>query len=99
MVGTLGSFLIGKIVSQLFRITRCVDCDAKITIGRAGTSIIKLILPEQIYGAFSVTRKKSPKIYKSYPKMISLEKFRFWHIYILPKNVRDLGKIDCCQRL
>ena len=42
----------------------------------------------------SVTRRKSPNIYKSCPKMISLEK---WYILIhlqkLPKNVGYLGKI------
>ena len=42
----------------------------------------------------SVTRKKSPNVYKSWPKMISLEK---WEILTpfqkLPKNVGDLGKI------
>ena len=33
----------------------------------------------------SVTRKKLPNVYKTCPKMISLEKF--------PKNVRDLDKL------
>ena len=35
----------------------------------------------------SVTSKKSPNVYKSFPKMIFLEKFK------LPKNVGDLGKL------
>ena len=42
----------------------------------------------------SVTRKNLPKVYKSYTKMISLEK---WYILTplqkLPKNVGDLGKL------
>ena len=42
----------------------------------------------------SVTRKKSPSVYKSCPKMISLEK---WTILTplqkLPKNVGNLGKL------
>ena len=42
----------------------------------------------------SVTRKKSPKIYKSCPKMISLENERFLTpLQKLPKNVWDLGKL------
>ena len=42
----------------------------------------------------SVTRKKSPKIYKSCPKMISLENDRFLTpLRKLPKNVWDLGKL------
>ena len=42
----------------------------------------------------SVTRNKSPNVYKSCPKNISLEK---WYILTplqkLPKNVEDLGKL------
>ena len=41
-----------------------------------------------------VTRKKLPNVYKSSPKMISLEK---WYILTpfqkLPNNVGDLGKL------
>ena len=48
----------------------------------------------------SVTRKKSPNIYKSCPKMISLEK---WYILTplqkLPKNLGRFGQINCCQWL
>ena len=48
----------------------------------------------------SVTRKKLPNVYKSCPKMISQQN---WSISTplqkLPMNVRDLGKINCCQRL
>ena len=44
-------------------------------------------------------QKKSPNVYKSCPKMISLEK---WYILTptqkLPKNVR-FGQINYCQRL
>ena len=41
-----------------------------------------------------VTRKKSPNVYKSWPKLISLEKDRFLtHLQKLPKNVGDLGKL------
>ena len=42
----------------------------------------------------SVTRKKSPNVYKSCPKMISLKKMiDFDRFKKLPKNVGDLGKI------
>ena len=42
----------------------------------------------------SVTRKKSPKVYNSYPKMISLEKLKILTpLQKLPKNVGDLGKL------
>ena len=42
----------------------------------------------------SVTRKKSPNVYKSCPKIISLEKrIILTHLQKLPKNVRDLGKL------
>ena len=48
----------------------------------------------------SVTSKKSPNVYKSYPKIISLEK---WMILTplqkLPKNVGDLGKLIVAQSL
>ena len=44
--------------------------------------------------ATSVTRRKLPNVYKSFPKMISLEK---WNILTplqnLPKNVGDLGQL------
>ena len=43
---------------------------------------------------FSVTRKKSPNVYKSFPKLISLENDRFvTPLQKLPKNVGDLGKL------
>ena len=50
-----------------------------------------------IHGAmivpYSVTRKKSPNVYKSCLKMISLEKLKILTpIQKLPKNVGDLGK-------
>ena len=44
--------------------------------------------------ATSVTRKKSPNVYKSWPKIISLEKsYILTPLQKLPKNVRDLGKL------
>ena len=44
--------------------------------------------------AFSVTRKKSPNVYKCCPKMISLEKGKILTtLQKLPKNVEDLGKL------
>ena len=51
--------------------------------------------------ATSVTRKKSPNVYKSCPKMISPEKrIILTPLQKLPKNVRDLGKLgNWCQRL
>ena len=40
----------------------------------------------------SVTRKKLPNVYKSCPKMISLEKWKILTpLQKLPKNVGDLG--------
>ena len=42
----------------------------------------------------SVTRKKSPNVYRSCPKMISLEKLKILTpLQKLPKNVGDLGKL------
>ena len=42
----------------------------------------------------SVTRKKSPNVYKSCLKMISLEKWKILtHLQKLPINLRDLGKL------
>ena len=41
-----------------------------------------------------MTRKKSPNVYKSFPKLISLENDRFvTPLQKLPKNVGDLGKL------
>ena len=51
--------------------------------------VITFISPKSptsvFYWGLSVTRKKSPNVYKSCPKMISLKKW--------PKNVEDLGKL------
>ena len=42
----------------------------------------------------SVTRKKSPNVYKSCPKIFSQEKWMaLTHLQKLPKNVRDLDKL------
>ena len=42
----------------------------------------------------SVTSKKLSNVYKSYPKMISLEKWKtLTPLQKLPKNVGNLGKI------
>ena len=42
----------------------------------------------------SVTSKKSPNLYKSCPKLISLEKLKILTTFQkLPKTVGDLGKI------
>ena len=44
--------------------------------------------------ANSVTRKKSPNVYKSWPKMISPEtRIILTPLQKLSKNVRDLGKV------
>ena len=44
--------------------------------------------------ATSVTRKKSPNVYKKCPKLISQEKWQiFTPLQKLPKNVGDLGKL------
>ena len=44
---------------------------------------------EDIQVAGSVTSKKSPNVYKSCLKMISLERLKI----LTPKNVVDLGKL------
>ena len=46
--------------------------------------------------ANSVTSKKVPNVYKSCPKMILLEKWRFWHIY---KTCIKFGQNNLYQRL
>ena len=66
-----------------------------------------LCLQQKLYGLkealelwSSVTSKKSPNVYKSCPELISLEKLKiFTPLQKLPKNLRDLGKCNCCQRL
>ena len=46
------------------------------------------------YSINSVTRKKSPNVYKSCPKIISLEKWLILtSLQKMPKNVGDLGKL------
>ena len=48
----------------------------------------------QVLIATSVTSKKSPNVYKSCPKMISLIKLKILTpLQKLPKNLRDLGKL------
>ena len=48
----------------------------------------------------SVTRKKSPNVYKSCPKIISLEKLNILTpLQKLPKNVGDLGKLIVAKGL
>ena len=48
----------------------------------------------------SVTRKKSPNVYKYCPKMISLEKLKILTpLQKFPKNVRDLGKLFVAKGL
>ena len=50
--------------------------------------------------AVSVTSKKSPNVYKSCPKMISLEKLKMLTpLQKLPKNVEDLGKLIVAKAL
>ena len=50
------------------------------------------------YVIISVTSKKSPNVYKSFPKMISLEKLKILTpLQKLPKNVGDLGKLIVAQ--
>ena len=50
-----------------------------------------------------MTRKKSPNVYKSYPKMVSLEKLKILTpLQKLPENVGDLGKLiaaKCFKKL
>ena len=48
----------------------------------------KMKMPRS-FVAGSVTSKKSPNVYKSCLKMISLERFKI----LTPKNVVDLGKL------
>ena len=54
-----------------------------------GTTMVKLNSKES-----SVTRKKSQNVYKSCPKMISLEKLKVLsHLQKLSKNVADSGNL------
>ena len=47
---------------------------------------------------YSVTSKKLPNVFKSYPKMISLEKFKIFATFTkLPNNVEDFGQNNCCH--
>ena len=47
-----------------------------------------------------MTWKKSPNVYKSCPKIISVEKLKILTPFQkLPMNVGDMDKINCCQRL
>ena len=47
-----------------------------------------------------MTSKKSPNVYKSCPKMISLEKLKMLTpLQKLPKNVEDLGKLIVAKAL
>ena len=50
--------------------------------------------PHQMLSVNSVTSKKLPNVYKSCPKMISLEKLKILtSSQKLPKNMGDLGKL------
>ena len=45
-----------------------------------------------------MTRKKSPNVYQSCPKMISQEKLKILTLLQkLPKNVGDLGKLSVAK--
>ena len=45
-------------------------------------------------GGGSVTSKKSPNVYKSCPKLISLERLKILtYLQKLPKNMGDLSKL------
>ena len=51
-------------------------------------------IPNSRYVPTSVTRRKSPNVYKSCPKIISLEKRKILTpLQNLPWNVGDLGKL------
>ena len=55
---------------------------------------LKYEIPWLIRHQTSVTSKKSPNVYKSCPKMISLEKLKILTpLEKLPNNVGDLGKL------
>ena len=46
----------------------------------------------------SFTRKKSPNVYKSCTKMVSLEKLKILlYLHKLPKNAGDLGKLNVAK--
>ena len=53
-------------------------------------------LTEQKLDGISVTSKMSPNVFKSYPKMILLEKWKFYKIY---QKCGQFGQINCCLRL
>ena len=85
-------------MSQLSQQIRLL-CSSKfdiygIEIYIAKTFSSKAIFFTFIYTIYSVTSKKSPNVYKSCPKMISLVKLKiFTALQKLPKNARDLGKL------
>ena len=54
---------------------------------------------KRIHHLTSVTSKKSPNVYESCPKMITLVKLKILTpLQKLPKNVRDLGKLIVAKR-
>ena len=56
-----------------------------------GILVVAVVLSDV---AISVTRRNLPNVYKSCPKMISLEKWKILTLLqILPKNVGDLAKL------
>ena len=60
---------------------------------RKNLSIKRLTTSKRVLYLSSVTSKKSPNVYKSFPKMISLEKLKILApIQKLSKYVGDLGK-------
>ena len=63
-----------------------------------GTVVVAQLI-ERLF-AISVTSKNSPNVYKSCPKMISIEILKILTpLQKMPKNVGDLGKINGFQRL
>ena len=72
------------------------DCYGRITfcLIRLDAFLDKMENQGHTWVLLSVTRKKSPNVYKSCPKMISLEKLKILTPFRkLPKNVGDLGKL------
>ena len=77
-----------------------ISNDIKIDVGQSHCQLQSHFPDVSISRANSVTRKKIAKYHKSWPKMISLEKFKILTpLRKLPKNVGDFGQINCCQRL
>ena len=57
-----------------------------------------MLLSCEVAAPTSVTRKKSPNVYKSCPKMISLEKLKILTPLKIAQECTRFGQINCCPK-